>query len=435
MFKALQGDGSNIIPITFKILLGTILFCVIFVVAFEYFNVTKRTLELANMSRTIMERSCRFFSKESYRGSKADIDTRNVDLSFGNSYGIKDTQGKTMVSGRFYEGDSEEDVYNKLFDIDNNDNARAYIEWLDTELQNYDGDFNKEDNLTYSLLYNSLTNDTTKPLIGNSQFVTPLNLGFTYLDKDVLLRIFKWKLVNELSAISANSKDYTKRDRFFKDEQGRTFLKWYGFRIYYNEIEVDINYERNVKLYDLNNPDDRIDLMNWTGIVFKQEDMENYEQEGYLDRNKILENSNDIRRFKVLYDVNWSVPISYEGILPINMVLGLMTGDEHLTYSVFTDAIPFLPDYQNPINIKIDNSTRMTTLQSTKDVFKSNEVFIGGNNEGRFNIGNNNDLMGNRQSRDGTKFRYDSNNQSKYLGDGKDETLGFAQNLHFCIIH
>ena len=137
MFKALQGDGSNIIPITFKILLGTILFCVIFVVAFEYFNVTKRTLELANMSRTIMERSCRFFSKESYRGSKADIDTRNVDLSFGNSYGIKDTQGNTKVSGRFYEGDSEEDVYNKLFDIDNNDNARAYIEWLDTELQNF----------------------------------------------------------------------------------------------------------------------------------------------------------------------------------------------------------------------------------------------------------------------------------------------------------
>ena len=432
--RALQGDGSNIIPVTFKILLGTVLFCVIFVVAFEYFNVTKRTLQLAHMSRTIMERSCQFFSKESYRGSSATIDSKNVDLSFGNSYGIKDTHGNTKVSGKFYTGDSEEEVYNNLFDV-SNENAQNYIQWLDTELQNYSGDFNKDDNLTYSLLYNSLTNDATQPLIGNSQFVTPLNLGFTYLDPDVLERIFRWKLVNELSVISVNSKDYTKRDRFFVDDLGRPYVKWYGFRVYYKDIKVSIKYDKNVRLYDLLDDDQRLELMDWTGIIFKQEDVSDYENEGYLDRNKILDNPNDIRRFKILYDVNWTVPISYEGILPINMVLGLMSGDTHLAYSVFTDSIPFLPDYQNPININIDNATRVTTMQSTKTEFKSNEVFLGGNNEGRFNIGNSADGMGNRQSEDNTKFRHTNNNDSKYLGDGKDTVLGFAQNLHYCIIH
>ena len=329
--RILQGDGSNIIPVTFKILLGTILFCVIFVVAFEYFNVTKRTLQLAHMSRTIMERSCQFFSKESYRGSSATIDSKNVDLSFGNSYGIKDTQGRTKVSGKFYDGDNEEEVYDDLFLTGGHaQNAHNYIEWLDNELQNYS--FDKNNNLTYSLLYNTLHNEPSEVFKGSGQYVTPLNLGFTYLDPNILERIFRWKLVNELSSISINSKDYTRRDRFFEDDLGRPYVKWYGFRIYYKDIKVSIKYDKNVRLYDLSDDDQRLELMDWTGIIFKQDDVSDYEYQGYLDRNKILDNPNDIRRFKILYDVNWTVPISYEGILPINMVLGLMTGDTHLTY-------------------------------------------------------------------------------------------------------
>ena len=153
--RALQGDGSNIIPVTFKILLGTILFCVIFVVAFEYFNVTKRTLQLAHMSRTIMENSCRFFSKESYRGSSATIDSKNVDLSFGNSYGIKDTHGRTKVSGKFYDEANEEEVYNDLFiDGAHSNNAKDYINWLDSKLDEA-SDFDKDENLSFCSLISS----------------------------------------------------------------------------------------------------------------------------------------------------------------------------------------------------------------------------------------------------------------------------------------
>ncbi len=426
-------DSSNLIPVTFKIIGGTILICVLSVVFFEYHNVTKAVFEFAHTSRQLMEESCEFFAKESYRGSSAQVSNKNVDLSFGNSYGIKDKSGATKVSGKFYQGVDEKEVWNNLYgDGIYAENSHDYINWLDQQISAV-GDFNKEENLTYKLLYNTLNGyGSTKndPFRGDYLYVTPLNLGFTYIDQDTLLKIFRWKLVNELSVISVDSNDYTKRDRFFTDENGRDYVKWRGFRVYYNEIHVDVSIANDrVKLYDLYNEDQRLELMDWTSNIFKQEDVDEYDKEGYMDFNQI--SKDDIRRFKILYDVRWSVPVSYEGILPIKLVLNLITNKENNSYTITEGQRSFLPRFNNTINITVDTSTKLVSvMQSTPTKFISNEVFID-----RFRMGNglDNTKMGNRNS-DGELYRY-NDESTRYLGDNTHNTLGFAQNLHYCFIH
>ena len=312
---------SNLVPTTIKIFVSTALFIVLFAVLFEFYNTRIHSIELAHLTRQIMNKSCRFMQQESYRGSITDD---GKIKTFGNSYYIKDAAGAIKVTGKFYEGTDMRSIYENLFTSDANTYHLSYINWLDTEL--HDKGFNSstfKQGSSYEMLKNlmSETNtDTGANSLGAELMITPANLGFTYLDPEVLKRVFKWKLVNRLTANSVQRQDYTRRSLLLRDTYG-DYVQWYGFRIYYDTLTLDIEPTNGrLKLYDLNSYDDVEELQKWTGI-----DIDRYRYGGNNDdsTNNVEGNmisDDDIRRYKILYDIRWSMKIGYEGILPIKQV-------------------------------------------------------------------------------------------------------------------
>lgn len=422
---------SNLVPTTIKIFVSTALFIVLFTVLFEFYNTRIHSIELAHLTRQIMNKSCRFMQQESYRGSITDD---GKIKTFGNSYYIKDAAGAIKVTGKFYEGTDMRSIYENLFTSDANTYHLSYINWLDTEL--HDKGFNSstfKQGSSYEMLKNlmSETNtDTGANSLGAELMITPANLGFTYLDPEVLKRVFKWKLVNRLTANSVQRQDYTRRSLLLRDTYG-DYVQWYGFRIYYDTLTLDIEPTNGrLKLYDLNSNDDVEELQKWTGI-----DIDRYRYGGNNDdsTNNVEGNmisDNDIRRYKILYDIRWSMKIGYEGILPIKQVMSLFQDGDSESLVLSDDGNPFLSNFSNPLDIhtRRPNNIR-TTVNSDANTIQGNELFgspaVMGNDEAQGG------KMGNFED---TEYRYNQENQHLGVGGGEG-VIGLGQRLKYVVIY
>ena len=63
----------NIVPFTIKLYAFTAIFIVCFVVLFEFYNTRIHSIELTQMIRDTMNKSCRYFQQETYRGTVGDL--------------------------------------------------------------------------------------------------------------------------------------------------------------------------------------------------------------------------------------------------------------------------------------------------------------------------------------------------------------------------
>lgn len=403
-------------------IIGMIVFLVCFIVlavmAVEFHNISKYSLELADMTREVMEDSCRFFAQESFRGSS---------ISKGNTYVIKGYNGTELISGKFYE-DTEEETYNKLYI--NNSNAEEYIKWLNTMIG---GESDVQKNDTYLLLYDILTNKERSEF--KSFYVTPNNLGFTYLDPDVLKHIFAWKFINRLSATGIktgkNSSDFSVRNTIVKDEKtNQWFVRWHGFRIYIGDgsdkrspsaFSVDVDPDQRCSLLKLSS-----DLSNPDNDTFS--DYSNIYAIDYINNSAI--DSTDLRRFKIMYDIRWNIKIGYEGVLPLSLVSHFFSGDNYSTF-ILNDTEIF--SFINPINNDDDGKDIHSIFRKTDryneetwngDFGNSDITYFGNNDADYYEFS---DIRGSI---------YNKGREIRDKGDlNKEKTVGLSQRLNFILVH
>lgn len=429
----------NIVPFTIKLYAFTAIFIVCFIVLFEFYNTRIHSIELTQMIRDTMNKSCRYFQQETYRGT---VGEDNKIKTFGNSYNIKDLNGTVKVTGKFYGNLSDaKEIHTNLFLFGDEfgpdggpEYARSYMSWLEESL--IEKGFNEtafKQGSSFRTLKDMLsdTSETTgENSLGAETMLTPANLGFTYLDPCVLKRIFKWKLVNRLTANSATTYDYTRRSLLKTDDYG-DYVQWYGFRIYYDTLTLDISPSSgNLKLYDINDPNDFEELQKWTGI-----DLDTYRWGGDNEAGINISAGNnisddDIRRYKILYDLRWTMKISYEGILPIKQVMTLFAGNESSSLVLSDDGKPFLSNLFNPLDIARRRSDVKTTMNSDGVNIQGNETFF----DSPVTFGNDETKGGKLGNFEDANYRYEHENRHLGVGGGEG-VIGLGQRLKYVVIY
>lgn len=429
----------------FTIKFIVVLICGIILVVFlhELNNILTSSEELAQMSRSIMTQSAIYASQESYRGSGTADSQGNLNtlgtIAKGNVYSIYSTwdADNVVVTGKFYDGDTEQEAYTQLF---TSNNFHEYLDWLESVLPTtYKSDNN------YKMLKDIATNGTSSQYF--KYFITPLNMGFTYIDPDVLCKIFKWYFTNKLTAtgiqISRNGADYRKRSTIYIDKEGNPFIRWKGWRIYIQETSVDVSPFDRCKLLNLNDDTDKEMFEEYTGILVEDYFKDIKVQDNATNIGNKIQN-NDIRTCKILYDIRWKMTIAYEGILPIAIVNNLLnfSGNSSAITSDWGDNTIIL-------NTSIKNDIINYNAYKDKDsVFvnnKYNEIFFDkfnftnmdeehslGNYLDDVNVSHYYNRIGNSEEGGNNLFNASLNTDSKTF---TKETYGLAQNLHYCVVH
>lgn len=354
----------------------------------ELSNVTNSSMELAYIMRKCMEESCKFYSQESYLIKDSD----NGNIVRGNAYNILDKYGNNAVSGLFYDSNSYKDMICGT-------EAHNYLAILDSVISK-EAKKNNSYTILKKLMYDDNDNDTNYIKYG----ITPANLGFTYLHSATLAKIFKWRLTNELTSTGIDYKDYRQRNTILKDEMGKQYILWKGFRIYLDNIKVYTQADNRVRVLHITDQGEDWEIFSdWTGVT------KNYL---YDDNGNELIKDTDIRSYKVLYDVRWKIDIGYEGILPLYLVMNVFRGKENVTANVAGQS------YESLVQVREgDKDEDISTLGGAEN----NKLVWSG-------------TFGDK----GNTYRFDDSNGSDNI-DGTfwsgNQTLKLAQRTKFIIIH
>ena len=409
-----------ITPKVIGIFLKLVAIIVITVIIVELYNVTRYSQELIQIIRTTMEQSCDYFAIESFRGSS---------ISKGNSYelkGLKNDTPYSVISGKFYEND-EEMTYNKLY---NSSQAKDYIDWLSSEIDHSIVD----NNFAWKQFYDIMSKGDSSEYF--DYYITPINLGFTYLDEETLTHIFAWKLANKLSSTgiaTGRRSDYSQRNVILFDNiKNKWFIRWHGFRIYLgsdtnqfgDSIHINVTPSTQCKLLHITDPDDGEEFATWTHITTTD----------YLTKNEIT--ANDLRSFKIMYDIRWTIDIGYEGVLPLALMLNFINGKQNTQLLIGDKEIL---SFTNPVNMNLQASkTINSTLRGDRYNTQTWEQSITNNrNNG---IGNNEaDTSYNYFIPDDIDDTTDTNQSqidgTLYKERRENTTLGLGQRLKYIVVH
>lgn len=240
----------------FKTLLGVIVITVVGTLIVEMANTSTTTHYVKMTMDTALNTACQYFSQESY---KTDGTAR------GNMPNIVSKDGG-IVSGKFYTGNSEDEIFNNLYR--NSSEFRSFAN-AHKGTWSYLGEFFSSSN---ALL--------------RENNVTPSNMGITYLDRKSVAQIARWNLTKLL----ANG--YTEN---IVGSGNNLHVNYKGFQVYTNQLNI-------------------------TDIKYTEIPMTDYRFKEFTH----LEASNlgvDLSNTEVsticLAQVTYTVPISYEGITPI----------------------------------------------------------------------------------------------------------------------
>lgn len=277
----------------FKALLGVIVVTVLGTLIVEVVNTTTTSHYLQMTLDTSMNTACQYFSQESYKKASG---TR------GNLSGIPSIDGGN-VSGSFYEGSSEEDIFNNLYrnssDFQSFANAHSGT-WK------YLGEFFSGSN---ALLADNL--------------VTPSNMGITYLDKPTIQRMARWNLTKLLANGYPDN---------IRGAGSNYYVSYKGFKVFTNSLQVT-----NIEYTEIPMTDFR--FKEYTNLVA-----------GNLG----VDLSDKERATICVADVSYTVPISYVGITPIGKV----------TYYVSNKRVKGLDDTADTSDLNIrfnETSTNYTS--------------------------------------------------------------------------
>lgn len=260
----------------FKILIGTTVVLVLSMLVLEVLNIVTYSNQMNQLTRLAVKKACYLFCNETYK------------TNMGLLEGIENSSGNQILSGSVFQGNTEEEVYNKLYT-----NSDKFEDWYNDYSA---GIWDDLDILAVGLGIGSKALTSDELQLANyyrDSLVTPINLGVTYLDEDILKGIARWNL----TALLCNGK----REMILTDENGRTYVKYKGFRVYTTEMQIpNIEY----KVLDVSTDAGKEEIKK----ELKIQDTSIVE----LENNKLL-----------LAGVKYSVPIAYEGITSMAELIGL----------------------------------------------------------------------------------------------------------------
>ena len=311
----------------FIVLIGTLVAIVVFSAAIEMVNVTISSFQMTQTAKLAARQAAILFSQETYKQS-SDGGSINVDA-------VKDESGAVYVSGDFYPNMSPEQIYEKLY----GPSASDFRNWLGSSAVS-SGKWKSIDLIADSFTASPVTlpKDTTAPgyeaqaekysdyMLGKSYhdvMMTPLNMGVPYLDPTTLEKMFKWNLAMLLSNCGTTSGNMATIRAEDIDENGNPTgdicIHYNGFRIYADRARItNLEY----KVFNLEDSVDKDAFERATNI--KADNL------GFDDSliNYLGGYENDDERKRVcVVGIEYSVPVSYEGVTPIRQIFKWMLTD------------------------------------------------------------------------------------------------------------
>lgn len=297
----------------FKVLVGTVLLIVVSSLIIEMVNITISSLQLTQLSRIACRQAAVLFSQETYKprdgnktGTTAMPDVKNAD----------DTR---YISGQFYNGGSPEQIYRNLY-------SSKLADWIRRTPSNKNTQF-KDYWHNVSLIAKSLTNDNmnlnmptnvndeaamknyTDSLIAKSYtdvMMTPLNLGIPYLDEDTITRMLQWNMAQLASDCQPS---LIRKDPNSVRYPDKYYVYYNGFRVFAQDAKVK---HLDYKVYEVDNGDKD---------EFKRVTHINPDNLGFLYSMEDLGISNDERKNICVVGIEYTMPVSYEGITPLRTLV------------------------------------------------------------------------------------------------------------------
>ena len=388
-----------IFPTVMKWTVGLCIGLSLFTLLVIYENTSNDVIELSEQIYDSMISACELISIESYRETEMA----------GITYNLLDKNGAVAISGSLYNG-SEDASYRMLYAYGGTHNhyAKEWVDWFKSKME-ANGE-SIEDNAGFQI-FSHVVNGTAEEGMIN-QHITPNNLGYTYLDKELLEHAFKWTLANNLTADASDTvkgRAYNKRERLLNN-----YIRWRGFRIYYDTIDIDIDYdnEDRVRLFDLTNTADAQEFYDRTGIEARG--IEGQGVGGYLNDNSA---GTDLRKYVVMYTVKFKVDIGYEGLLPFKQIMDtffrLAVNNQRLAGYNLNGEQRINDDYPDFKSHKPTNS-----MWDTKQ--NGNDLIAMGTYK------NNNSVIERTIGRWG---------DPEMREEGSDQTIGLYEEINYYIIH
>lgn len=222
----------------------------------EINNIEMTTLYMRGIINQSIKSSCVYFSQETYKNDKGDFVGNDVsDLMFSDRDG-----GGVAVTGKFFEGNTQQDVYNNLYSTNDFkeflDGAKYnYIGSSETEKTDKQGLWERVDALSKYYAESKGWNIKQKRLnevcynrgaSWDNTNSTVLNFGVTYMDRETLNNIIRWNMVANFyrgDGESIHKSSYGGDNASLYD-----YVTFNGFKLYYNTARVD---ETQYTVYDL----------------------------------------------------------------------------------------------------------------------------------------------------------------------------------------
>jgi len=264
----------------FKILLASMVLPVLSFLVIEFYNVSSVSGEIGRLTNTAAYQAAVLFNQESYKVG-AGAGSYN---GLGNQKSVVDEFGEVYISGKFYSGETPYDVYKNIY------RSRDFREWISHEVHQVWRNIYLVDLYLNWTWYDD--EDGREGRFLAESLMTPSNMGVPYLNKDIVSKMFRWNLAELFSG--------GKPQNIKKDRQGRMYSSYNGYRVYAQDASIT-NLEYRV--YDLLTTSGRSGFMAATNV-------------DPSDR-IVGMGADDERRYVAVVGIEYSVPMSYEGITPI----------------------------------------------------------------------------------------------------------------------
>lgn len=283
----------------FSTILGTIATIIISCLIIELLNVELQSIQINRLINLSGSQSAALFAQETYKTDSGKAGSASME-------DIRNADGGSYVSGKFYGGNTTESaVYNHIY----GSSASEFRSWATSP--NIAGKW---------LSVDCISGVKSDGMYGKSgemyraNYVTPLNMGVPYMDKEVLTKMFQWNLASLLSNCNYKAID--------TDVNGQYCVHFNGYRVYASMAQItNLEY----KVFDLTNTADAQEFYSLTSINPSGLNGSISTTVGtYTPNTANMDTASgygDERQYACVIGIEYSVPISYEGVTPMRAIV------------------------------------------------------------------------------------------------------------------
>lgn len=277
----------------FKILIGTTASIIVFALVVNLIGVTMTSVQLRTDLRKAILSGCDLYSQESFRtttsGGTAMANNvpkvKYIDSTTGAISSLKCRDGSEL--GKFYKGATSDAIFSNMY----GDTSKLLSALGDAGKQKFED-------------INGIGDRMGSEGSGVKMNISPMNLGYVYMDKDTLERMVVWSFAKNLTINSkSGGSEYCKMiDKWLHDNGDDTvYIKKGGFLIAIEDFRIN---EIEYKTYQLSEASDREELQKIIGAEY-----------GDCDGSEVR-----------LAHIKCSVPIKYDGIVLFDKLVEMMYG-------------------------------------------------------------------------------------------------------------